>query len=629
MTALDVAARIDLATTPGDPEPFALPTPSAPGLPAPDHRALVGAAERAGRTMGTLVRLAIAWSGLALVAFTSGYLLVGAANLGPAKAWDTPVARALTIGHSSLASPIADLTVGLVSIYLIAVTISIARERSSRWSGIEGLALSLAGSYALVVCCRKVFARPALPSKLNGLASTQWAFPSMVVALAATTATTAAIGPRRRGEPLRPLGTWGLVLAAAVGLVQMVVGVHWLTDVVVGFAIGVTWAVIVRIAMIHRDRPVRPPMRIAAKWARAASVLVILLVVSPVGYSYAGALTFPGNAGWASRSVDWLRSNGGGGLVDSVENFWYARTPPPEFGRPPLITNPFGTAFPRSAPSGPVAPPVIATPVRPLVAHEGEWVPGPVTSHGRPVLYTAQWRSDPGHTGVVVSAIWFDSRLLRPQVVAGTKEPGGHWPWGARIPQDLWSSTVAAVNGGFRFHDSRGGFYQDHKVGWGLQPGAASLIVYKDGRVDIDAWPSSSPDLASINTVRQNLGLIVEGGKAVDGLDRNAGDRWGDSKNQLQYTWRSGLGVDRNGNLVYVAGDQLNLEMLAQALQSAGAVRAMQLDIHPGMVHAELLETDPLARYGESGRLLLEGMEGSSTRYFEQDERDFIALRLR
>ena len=245
------------------------------------------------------------------------------------------------------------------------------------------------------------------------------------------------------------------------------------------------------------------------------------------------------------------------------------------------------------------------------------------------MLYTAQWRSDPQHTGVSVSAIWFDVRLLRPQVVAGTKEPGGNFTWGAQIPRDKWSSTVAAINGGFRFHDSQGGFYQDGKVGWSLHPGAASLVVYRDGRVNIVDWPSSSVDMSSVDTVRQNLALIVDGSKVVDGLDRNAGDRWGDSKNQLQFTWRSGLGVDRNGNLIYVAGNQLNLQMLAEALQSAGAIRAMQLDIHPGMVHAELIKPDASAHDGVQGQLLVKGMKGSGTRYFGKDQRDFVAFELR
>ncbi|WP_328291701.1 hypothetical protein OG218_02910 [Kineococcus sp. NBC_00420] len=55
-------------------------------------------------------------------------------------------------------------------------------------------------------------------------------------------------------------------------------------------------------------------------------------------------------------------------------------------------------------------------------------------------------------------------------------------------------------------------------------------------------------------------------------------------RNQGQYTWRSALGVDRHGNLLRVAGDELDLVHLAGALVQAGAVRAMELDMHTGMV---------------------------------------------
>jgi hypothetical protein len=48
--------------------------------------------------------------------------------------------------------------------------------------------------------------------------------------------------------------------------------------------------------------------------------------------------------------------------------------------------------------------------------------------------------------------------------------------------------------------------------------------------------------------VRQNLDLIVEQGRPVAALADNTGNRWGTTKNQTQYTWRSGLGVDATGN---------------------------------------------------------------------------------
>ena len=44
--------------------------------------------------------------------------------------------------------------------------------------------------------------------------------------------------------------------------------------------------------------------------------------------------------------------------------------------------------------------------------------------------------------------------------------------------------------------------------------------------------------------------------------------------------WRSGIGVDRHGNLIYAAGDDQTVSSLADTLIRAGAVRAMELDIN-------------------------------------------------
>jgi hypothetical protein len=45
--------------------------------------------------------------------------------------------------------------------------------------------------------------------------------------------------------------------------------------------------------------------------------------------------------------------------------------------------------------------------------------------------------------------------------------------------------------------------------------------------------------------------------------------------------WRTGLGVDANGNLLYLAAPDQAAPTLARLLVHAGAVRAMELDINP------------------------------------------------
>ena len=45
--------------------------------------------------------------------------------------------------------------------------------------------------------------------------------------------------------------------------------------------------------------------------------------------------------------------------------------------------------------------------------------------------------------------------------------------------------------------------------------------------------------------------------------------------------WRTGVGIDRRGNLIYVVANDQTVITLAKILQHAGAVRAMEFDINP------------------------------------------------
>ena len=152
----------------------------------------------------------------------------------------------------------------------------------------------------------------------------------------------------------------------------------------------------------------------------------------------------------------------------------------------------------------------------------------------------------------------------------------------------------------------------------------ASVVIRTDGAATVGQWGpgvSLSPDVVA---VRQNLDLIVDKGRAVDALADNSGNRWGTTKNQVQYTWRSGLGVDAVGNLIYVGGSGLNLATLADALVQAGAVRGMQLDIHNEMV--AFLSYPSGAEHVAGGVKLLPGMPGSPDRYLVPDQRDFFVV---
>jgi hypothetical protein len=213
-------------------------------------------------------------------------------------------------------------------------------------------------------------------------------------------------------------------------------------------------------------------------------------------------------------------------------------------------------------------------------------------------------------------------------LVAGTVQPGGsRWPGDAAVPAGDVPKLVATFNSGFKMADIRGGFFLAGRTAHKLRDGQASLVIDAQGRVAVGQWGRDVSMSPSVAAVRQNLALIVDGGRPVSGLSVNAGGRWGTARNQLQYTWRSGVGVDARGDLIYVAGNSMNLTTLATAMADAGIVRGMQLDIHSGM--ASFASWRPQPGGEVLARKLLPGMTRSAYRYLSADQRDFIYLTTR
>lgn len=89
--------------------------------------------------------------------------------------------------------------------------------------------------------------------------------------------------------------------------------------------------------------------------------------------------------------------------------------------------------------------------------------------------------------------------------------------------------------------------------------------------------------------------------------------------------WRSGVGIDRRGNLIYAATNDQTVGSLTAILMRAGAVRAAQLDINTDWVS--------FISYRHPGAIgaanLLPNIDRSSQRYLTPDDRDFFAVYLR
>jgi hypothetical protein len=350
----------------------------------------------------------------------------------------------------------------------------------------------------------------------------------------------------------------------------------------------------------------------------------LVLGVVFVYCSYLRALWYPGEASVSVRSVEWLRDNGGSPLVDAVENWWFTH-------HAPSTTAP----DPRTLPGPPAVPvpgapaPLAAIGSRPVAPGEGAWRAGPPTPTGAMPMLITWLRPDPGHPGVVAAVARFDQNLVAAHLVAGTREPDqGSWPEGGQVPPADRRGLVATFNSGFKMAGAHGGYYADGRTARPLRDGAASLVIDRSGRVSVDDWGRDrrmGPDVAA---VRQNLDLIIDDGAPLPRLSVNGDERWGSARNQLQYTWRSAVGVDRAGALFYVAGDGLTLASLTRALADTGAVRGMELDIHPAEVHL-FSYTHPAGVQDPVPSVLLSRMYGPRDRYLQPDQRDFVALTAR
>ena len=108
--------------------------------------------------------------------------------------------------------------------------------------------------------------------------------------------------------------------------------------------------------------------------------------------------------------------------------------------------------------------------------------------------------------------------------------------------------------------------------------GIATVVGYRGGGYDIVKWNHGERVPKNIWFAKQNLPPIIYEGKLNPNL--SDGPEWGETVNNATRVWRSGLGIDAHGNLMYAAANYQTVESLAKVLQRAGAVRAIELDIN-------------------------------------------------
>ncbi|HKU56590.1 MAG TPA: phosphodiester glycosidase family protein [Gaiellaceae bacterium] len=353
--------------------------------------------------------------------------------------------------------------------------------------------------------------------------------------------------------------------------------------------------------------------------------IVLLVCLLPAVVSWTRMALLPSSLPLGVRTVEWLRLHHFNWLVDDAEHVYYSWQAPKK-GGPQLKALPAvglagrdrlrsraGHAKPWPAP----ITPVFAHPLR----GEGVWKPtGPAIDGKAPVLVTT-FRTERDYPRIVAYVAWFDHTRTAVAYYPGRYEPPHASLRGPEeIPHDQRWRLLATFNSGFIYQDGLNGDALNGHVNEPLRRGLATLVAYRNGRVDVADWTGGPAPGPAIAWARQSLPLIIDRGRLSPKLDDSSA--WGFTLGNAVRVWRTGVGIDRRGNLVYAAADYQTVTTLARILQRAGAVRAMELDINP--------EWPTLITYRHHGDLIptrvVPNFQQPATRYLVPDDRDFFAV---
>jgi hypothetical protein len=355
------------------------------------------------------------------------------------------------------------------------------------------------------------------------------------------------------------------------------------------------------------------------------------LLLSVPAWSFGSAVMKQNGDPFSAKATEWARGHHLGWLVNRAENYWYSHHQPPKGGTPrgglPSAPQPVAAVHHVRRHNSPLQScPSRIPPIAPN-ALPNEGVYQLVGRRGSGVCF-AYMRPDAVHTSVVIGVASMNMTQLRATLHNGTEEPGGGpWRAGPQIAPTDYARVSAAFNGGFRLGDSRGGYFTDQHTVRPLRNGGAALVIYRNGRVDVGMWGRDDLAGPSVVSVRQNLDLLVDRGALAAGVNDPNANQWGATLGNQIYTWRSGVAIDRRGNLIYVAGPGLNVQTLANVLRAAGSIRAMELDINPMWVSLMVFTGQTQADI--HGWKLLANMQRPADRYLHAGTRDFIELDIR
>ncbi len=307
------------------------------------------------------------------------------------------------------------------------------------------------------------------------------------------------------------------------------------------------------------------------------------------------------------------------GAEESLANSTSTPAPLPTQSTAPVSTPP------------PAADPFQLANLTPLggIADEGVWQAWIQDPSGSPIAYRTFLAPDAARPYAVVAIVALDLTKMQLHYQLGTQEPvsPGRAPGTGKIPGNYRQPGVliAAFNGGFKTINGHYGMMIDGQTLVPMIDGLGTLAIYQDGHLSMGVWGSDftlSPDMV---VVRQNCPIIIDQGQINPQVYDNSIYLWGGTIKGNIVTFRSGIGLSRDGKtLYYFAGNYLSTDTLAQAMQASGVYEAMQLDINN--YYVLFTKFDPQNGRLAAVPLLPKEMVDNVSRFLGSYSRDFFYL---
>ena len=288
--------------------------------------------------------------------------------------------------------------------------------------------------------------------------------------------------------------------------------------------------------------------------------VLVLALLSPVIYSWTAMAVQPSSLPLGVRTVEWLRMNHFNWLVDEVEHVYYSWRAPKK-GGPQLKALPtVGLVHrTRAKPWPPRITPVFAH----RLPGEGVWKPTGAPIGGKPPVLVTTFRTERDYPRIVAYVAWFDHTRTAIGYYPGRYEPPSATLRGPmEVPPGQRWRLLATFNSGFIYRDGLNGDSLNGHTNEPLKQGLATLVAYKNGRVDVVGWDGGPTPGPAIAWARQSLPLIIDHGRLSPKLSDSTA--WGYTLGNAVRVWRTGVGVDRRGNIIYAAADYQTVTTLAR-----------------------------------------------------------------